>query len=59
MLMDLMDEMRREVERITGIASLPRERVRSTLEQWRLEWRYKAAMARADSTSTPPVKEKP
>lgn len=38
---ELLEEMRREVERVTGIANLPPERKRSTINQMRLEWWHK------------------
>ena len=45
-LLNLIEEMRREVEAVTGIAKLPRERARSTIEQWQIEQFYKNAAKR-------------
>lgn len=44
--LDAMEHMRKEVEGITGIANLPRERKRSTAEQMALEARLRAASHR-------------
>lgn len=44
---ECMEHMRREVERITGIDRLPRERKRSTAEQMALEARLRGGLKRS------------